>query len=53
MNKELQKMTKEWMKLERKTLEQRLEADRYYDEHLMNLIKEDYIARNSREICKS
>ena len=36
MNKELQKVTKEWMKLERKTLEQRKEADRYYDEHLMD-----------------
>ena len=50
MNKELQKVTKEWMKLERKTLEQRQEADRYYDENLMDLIKEDYIARNKKRI---
>lgn len=50
MNKELQKVTKEWMELERKTLEQRREADRYYDEHLMDLIKEDYVARNKRSI---
>ncbi len=50
MNKELQKVTKEWMKLERKTLEQRKEADRYYDEQLMDLIRKDYIARNKGEV---
>lgn len=50
MNKELQKVTKEWMRLERKTLEQRQEADRYYDEHLMDLIKEDYIERNRADV---
>ena len=50
MNKELQKVTKEWMKLERKTLEQRKEADRYYDEHLMDLIREDYIVRNKDKV---
>ncbi|MBQ9443437.1 MAG: TIGR02710 family CRISPR-associated protein [Lachnospiraceae bacterium] len=50
MNKELQKVTKEWMKLERKTLEQRKEADRYYDENLMDLIMEDYITRNKKWI---
>lgn len=50
MNKELQKVTKEWMKLERKTLEQRQEADRYYDEHLMDLIKKEYINKNKKEV---
>ena len=38
------------MKLERKTLEQRKEADRYYDENLMDLIMEDYITRNKKWI---
>ncbi len=47
MNKKLKEKTKEWMQLERKTLEQRKEADRYYDLNLMKLIEEDYIERNS------
>ncbi len=50
MNRKLQKVTKEWMELERKTLEQRKEAERYYDEKLMDLIRKDYIARNKDEI---
>ncbi|MBQ9334122.1 MAG: TIGR02710 family CRISPR-associated protein [Lachnospiraceae bacterium] len=46
MNKELMKKTEEWMKLERKTLEQRREADLYYDTNLMKLIEQDFIERN-------
>ena len=47
-SKELQKKTKEWMQLERRTLAQRKEADAYYDLNLMNLIEEDFVKRNSR-----
>ena len=32
MNKELQKMTREWMQLERKTFEQRRIAEQFYDD---------------------
>jgi len=46
MNKALQEMTKQWMQLERKTLEQRKEADEFYETNLLELISEDYIARN-------
>lgn len=46
MNKELEKMTGEWMQLERKTIEQRQIAEQFYDDHLMKLIEEDYIRRN-------
>ena len=43
MNKELSKITKEWMELERKTLEQRKKAEEFYDQNLMKLIEEDFI----------
>ena len=46
MNKELTKITKEWMELERKTLEQRKKAEEFYDQNLMKLIEEDFIERN-------
>ena len=46
MNKELSKITREWMELERKTLEQRKLADEFYDQHLMKLIEKDFIERN-------
>lgn len=46
MNKALQKMTEEWKKLERMTLEQRKNADAFYDNHLMQLIQDDYVKRN-------
>ena len=46
MNKELSKITKEWMELERKTLEQRKKAEEFYDQNLMKLIEEDFIERN-------
>lgn len=41
-------MTEQWMNLERKTLEQRRAADQFYEEHLMKLIEEDFIARNKK-----
>lgn len=47
MNKELQKMTEQWMSLERKTMEQRQQAEKFYANKLMSLIVEDYIDRNS------
>lgn len=46
MNKELSTITEEWMKLERKTMEQRKLADEFYDQHLMKLIEADFIERN-------
>ena len=46
MNKELKKMTEQWMSLERETLEQRKKAEQYYDENLMSLIEEDSISRS-------
>ena len=46
MNTELSTITEEWMKLERKTMEQRKLADEFYDQHLMKLIEADFIERN-------
>lgn len=46
MNTKLKEMTKQWEALERKTVEQRLAADKFYDEHLMKLIEQDFIRRN-------
>lgn len=50
MSKKLEQFTEEWMGLERKTLEQRAIADRFYDEHLMSLIEGDFIKRNRNEV---
>ncbi|MDO5423018.1 MAG: TIGR02710 family CRISPR-associated CARF protein [Eubacteriales bacterium] len=50
MNKKLQKMTQEWMQLERKTLEQRHQADEFYETNLMGLIEEDYVKRNKKKV---
>jgi len=47
MKEELKNRTREWMELERKTLEQREKAESYYERELMDLIVEDYIDRNS------
>lgn len=52
MNKKLKEKTKEWMALERKTLEQRREADLYYDTNLMKLIEEDFIERNRNTVTE-
>lgn len=39
----LQKATEEWKQLERKTEEQRKEAENYYASNLMGLIEEAFI----------
>lgn len=46
MNKSLQKKTEEWMKLERRTLEQRKKAEEYYENELMDDITMEYIRNN-------
>lgn len=46
----LVEMTKQWMALERKTLAQREEADRFYDANLMSLIRQDFIDRNKSKV---
>lgn len=46
----LQKITDEWMQLERKTLEQRRIAEEFYDTNLMVLIEDDYIKRNAGSV---
>lgn len=53
MNKKLQKLTSEWMQLERKTLDQRRLADEFYETNLMNLIEEDYIKRNRKKVVET
>lgn len=50
MSKKLEQFTKEWMGMERKTLEQRKIASRFYDEYLMKLIEEDFVKRNRDEV---
>lgn len=45
-SKGLKELTEQWMQLERKTLEQRQKAARFYDEHLMKPIEEEYIRNN-------
>lgn len=50
MNDNLLKVTKKWMELERKTLEQRKEAELFYEKYLIKLIEEDFIERNQEKI---
>lgn len=50
MNDNLLKVTKKWMELERKTLQQRKEAEAFYEKHLMKLIEEDFIERNHKMV---
>ena len=45
--KNLKELSEIWMAMERKTLEQRKKADKYYEEYLMQPIVEDYKERNS------
>ena len=52
MRNELQKVTKEWMALERKTLQQRKEADQFYDDNLMQLIEKSFIRRNKDKVTE-
>ena len=50
--KNLQQYTEEWMQLERKTLEQRKEAELFYDENLMKLIEEEFIRSNRNKVTE-
>lgn len=47
---DLKKLTAYWMQLERKTLEQRRTAARFYDEYLMKPIEDEYINNNRRMV---
>lgn len=50
MNDNLLKVTKKWMELERKTLQQRKEAEAFYEKYLIKLIEEDFIERNHKMV---
>ena len=50
MNTDLSLKTKQWMELERKTMEQRRIADRFYEDELMSLIEEEYVNNNKQRI---
>lgn len=50
MNKALEQKTKEWMQLERMTLEQRRKAAEFYDKELMHLVAEAYVENNKKKI---
>lgn len=52
MKNELKKVTEEWMSLERKTLEQRKEAETFYDERLMRLIEREFIKKNKPKVVE-
>lgn len=53
MNKELELKTQEWMKLERKTMKQRADADVFYEKKLMRLIVDEYIERNQGKVFET
>lgn len=53
MNKELELKTQEWMKLERKTMKQRADADAFYEKKLMKLIVDEYIERNQDKLFET
>ena len=48
MKKSLLKKTEEWMKLERRTLEQRKKAEEYYEQELMTYITAEYLRHNKQ-----
>ena len=50
MKKQLQQRIREWMQLERKTLEQRRQADDFYEQNLLRLIEEDFLERNRNKL---
>lgn len=50
MNDNLLKVTRKWMELERKTLQQRKEAEEFYEKYLIKLIEEDFIERNQKMV---
>lgn len=49
----LQKATEEWKQLERKTEEQRKEAENYYASNLMGLIEEAFIKNNRDKVYEN
>ncbi len=52
MNRKLQQKTQEWMRLERRTLQQRKQADEFYETNLMELIEADYVKRNKGKVLE-
>ena len=52
MKKTLQKKTEEWMKLERRTLEQRKKAEEYYEHELMSDITAEYLRNNKHMLTE-
>lgn len=50
MREELLRVTEEWKKLERKTEQQRIKAENYYAEHLMQLIEKVFIENNKHKV---
>lgn len=52
MKNELKKVTEEWMRLERMTMQQRKEAEIFYDERLMNLIEKEFIKKNKSKLIE-
>lgn len=50
MKKDLKKMTEEWMQMERKTPDQRRQADEFYENKLMALIEGEFIKKNKKQI---
>lgn len=52
MKQDLIQKTQEWMQLERKTVEQRKEAENFYENQLMNLIVDEYIKRNKQRVAE-
>ena len=53
MKKTLQKKTEEWMKLERRTLEQRKKAEEYYEQELMSDITAEYLRNNKHTLTET
>ncbi len=45
-------MVEKWKSMERKTFEQREEAQRFYEENLMRLIEQDFVKRNGDMITE-
>ena len=43
---DLKELTAQWMQLERKTLEQRKNAAKFYDDYLMKPIEEEFVRNN-------
>lgn len=50
MNKELNRLTEQWKQMERKTEQQRRLADAFYETDMMQLIEEDFLARNQEQV---